>query len=460
MTNTKAGSHRSRDSAFFLFLVAGYSFGLRTVYRPAGTIAYRNEDGSGGVETAYGYTWHSGTLAVEQHTTTLPAVPTAQNGSGVSATRVERFDTDGRTVWTRDERGYLTHHEYDPATGNRLVSIADVETDLVDDEPSGWTTPADGGMHLISDFSYDVQGRLIESLGPEHEVDGQTVRTASWTVYDDAQNEVRSARGFATPQAGSSSGSGDSYTYTLVNPVSISWQDPSGRASESITATLGSGVTREGKLTASDTFAQSSYVRWSTSAFNSAGQHTDSRQYHTIPVSGEGTEGTHYDQTRSGYDSAGRQNATTAPGGTITRTVFDVKGNPVETYVGTDDTGASDTDPTGGSSSGSAGNNMVLVTENEYYDGAVTGCGTQLTLSTQHVDDATTRVTSNEYDWRGRHTGVSGEEDLYQRTTFDNLDRPIRIETYDTNASGTLLSRGESSYDDLGRVYQSTTYAV
>ncbi|NQT38738.1 MAG: hypothetical protein HQ581_14685, partial [Planctomycetes bacterium] len=38
----------------------------RTVYRPAGTIEYRNEDGTGGVETAYGYTWHSGTLAVEQ----------------------------------------------------------------------------------------------------------------------------------------------------------------------------------------------------------------------------------------------------------------------------------------------------------------------------------------------------------------------------------------------------------
>ncbi|MFV2069020.1 MAG: hypothetical protein ACC645_18795, partial [Pirellulales bacterium] len=64
------------------------------------------------------------------------------------------------------------------------------------------------------------------------------------------------------------------------------------------------------------------------------------------------------------------------PGGTITRSVFDTHGRAVETYVGTDDSGASDADPTGcttsagGSSSAcDPDNNMVLVSESEYCDG-------------------------------------------------------------------------------------------
>ncbi|NQT40550.1 MAG: hypothetical protein HQ581_23865, partial [Planctomycetes bacterium] len=36
----------------------------------------------------------------------------------------------------------------------------------------------------------------------------------------------------------------------------------------------------------------------------------------------------------------------------------------------------------------------------------------------------------------------------------------MRSETYDGDEEGTLLSRSESVYDDLGRVYQSTSYAV
>ena len=62
--------------------------------------------------------------------------------------------------------------------------------------------------------------------------------------------------------------------------------------------------------------------------------------------------------------------------------------------MGTDDTGATADDPTGG---GAEGNNMVLVTQYEYDSGNDGGDG-NLTQQTQHVDGSTTRVTSFSYE--------------------------------------------------------------
>ena len=42
------------------------------------------------------------------------------------------------------------------------------------------------------------------------------------------------------------------------------------------------------------------------------------------------------------------QNRIQTPGGTITFTVFDVPSFPASLWIGTDDTGATETDPTGG----------------------------------------------------------------------------------------------------------------
>jgi len=50
-------------------------------------------------------------------------------------------------------------------------------------------------------------------------------------------------------------------------------------------------------------------------------------------------------------------------GGTITRTVRDPRGLALSVWVGTNDTGATDNDPTGG---GAAGNNMVAVQTSQY----------------------------------------------------------------------------------------------
>ena len=49
---------------------------------------------------------------------------------------------------------------------------------------------ATGGLQLTTDYEVDELGRTTQTLGPLHNVDGNNVRTASWTVYKDEDNEV------------------------------------------------------------------------------------------------------------------------------------------------------------------------------------------------------------------------------------------------------------------------------
>jgi hypothetical protein len=64
-----------------------------------------------------------------------------------------------------------------------------------------------------------------------------------------------------------------------------------------------------------------------------------------IPTSGTGTAGTNYGRTTYGYDALERRNRVVAPGGTITRTIWTCPQRVASVWVGTDDTGATDSNP-------------------------------------------------------------------------------------------------------------------
>jgi len=151
-----------------------------------------------------------------------------------------------------------------------------------------------------------------------------------------------------------------------------------------------------------------------------------------------------------------RQNRVVAPGGTITRTVMDARDLVVSTWVGTNDAGATWLDPTGG---GTPGNNMVVVTENEYDGGMASGDG-NMTQLTQHVDSSTDRVTTFGFDWRNRPIVIDGEVDLYAVKTLDNLNRQFQVDRHDTTASGNLIARNQTNWDDRSRKYQSIVVGV
>ncbi|OYV87544.1 MAG: hypothetical protein B7Z73_09930, partial [Planctomycetia bacterium 21-64-5] len=358
------------------------SAGGVTIYPTTAVTAYRDDAGAQPVTTNLAYTFFSGTTAVAQRTTTWPVVPAAQNGSGIADTRSQQFDPWGNQLSLNDERGVVTQFTTDVVTGGLLQRIDDAT-----------------GMALETDFTVDNLGRKTEELSPEHTIDlagvATVVRTATWWVYQDAINEVWTAQGYAT-------GTAPSYAYALVNPVSITISDSDGNLTDQIQAIRAS---TSGPLLPSDSYPQSSWSRWTHNVWNDSDELTATQVYFLIPASGSGTKGVNYNETDFGFDAMGRKNRVVNGGGTITRAVHDPRNLALSIWVGTNDDGATDNDPSGG---GAPGNNMVAVTMNQY-DGGASGGNGNFTLRTKPVDSnsANDRKTAFAYDWRNRQVQVT-----------------------------------------------------
>ena len=150
-----------------------------------------------------------------------------------------------------------------------------------------------------------------------------------------------------------------------------------------------------------------------------------------------------------------RQNMTRAPGGTITRTVFDVRDNAVQTFVGTDDAGATDEAPDG---FGTPGNNMQNTVTNAFDGGEMIGGNNLLTSTIRHIDFTTEndRLTQLAYDFRNRRTMTTQylvrREGLSTVSTFDNLNRTTQVQQYWFYVEPVWLIRQRNMFFDwLGR---------
>jgi len=242
---------------------------------------YEDEANQNPIVTHYAYTYHPNSLQIEERITTYPAIPANQNGTNTSATRIDRYDTNGRLVWSKDELGIISYRQYNTITGLLVKNIQDVNTmqaaDFTNPVPAGWITISGAGKHLITEYAYDIQKRVIQTLGPRNTAVDESnqpieVRSVSWTIYDDAHFTVKSASGYATLSGNTITG------YTLVNPVSITIRDTSGKVLEQIRA---SRVSASGKLLASDVFPQTSYTAWTKNLYQ-GGKLTATRQYHLL----------------------------------------------------------------------------------------------------------------------------------------------------------------------------------
>ena len=408
-------------------------------------IVYQSDSsgGSDAATTEYTYTWQGSTLQIDELTVTLPVVATSQNGSGTANTWKQKFDAYGRVTWKLDERGYITGYTYDLSTDGltKLVEDASVSTP--------WTPVAGSHLNLTTDTTVDLQGRPTQSLGPSHTIDvsgtATAIRRATWMVYKDDVFETWVGQGYQKTSDSS---------FTLVNPVRITRQDAAGRITDEIGATRASTA---GKLQATDSLPQSGWISWAKNVYAGAPGLASTRTYFLIPSSGEGTAGTNYSQQVLGYDNMRRTIRTVAPDGTITRYVFNTPGWVTEQWLGTDDTGATATNPAG---AGGA-NNMSKVEAYEY-DSNVSGGNGNRTKVTQWEDASNTRVTTYGYDYRNRQisqTRENGTTDPYETYAYDNLGRGIQVDNYASNG-GVLVARSEVKYDPLGRVYQKLNYSV
>ena len=94
-----------------------------------------------------------------------------------------------------------------------------VEDDYVPLAVEGYWPPRPSSptpMQLYSDYTIDLLGRTTQTLGPAHTIDlggtATSIRTATWTIYQDIIDQVWSGQGFQVVSSGA---------FTSVNPVSL-----------------------------------------------------------------------------------------------------------------------------------------------------------------------------------------------------------------------------------------------
>ena len=427
--------------------------------------------------TSYAYTWFSGTNRVQSVTVTEPTVSSTQNGPGSADNSSTVFDIHGRSIWHKDQAGFLQYTAYDTVSGAVIKRITDVNTSQTSDFsslPSGWSTPSGGGLHLIDTWQVDALGRQVLWVNPRGD--------STWTVYNDASHEVRLYHGWNStshtavgptevyreyrPASGTSSGQRYVYFETLTTSATPTYNSstnaPTGQEtiSQSNIQSLDRRITNTGGQVVADLlyFSLAGVTYASATAYlGSSSNDSSSGNYHA---------------TAYGYDDRGRQNRVVTASGTIYRTVYDALDRVISQWVGTNDTGATHANPAG---SGSP-NNMFKTTSYEYDNGG----GDNLTRVVVYPDSNTSnqRVTDLAYDWRDRlvatKDGVeSGESTSVNRPiTFrklNNLGQTTSISVFDgdgvtlgVSAPSSSLRKAyiEYAYDAQGRVYQQSQYSV
>jgi RHS repeat-associated protein len=373
--------------------------------------------------TTFAYEFHNN--QVTKKTTTVPAVPTAQNGANVTNTVIEEFDEYGYLVKRTDGRNVVTVYEWNVPQGMLMRELRN------------YINPS---TYIPVDYEYDKLGRVTKvtrTIGSKQYV--------KWIVYDDLNFERREARGYIVGGV-----------TTRFNPATIYKFDRANRLIEVRQATDGTSLTVSTALTISTNFPQDKWVRWQVMGYNNLSQFIYRREYFAIPSSGSGSSGTNYNQTDFGYSATRDLNRIKSPGSTIRRMVYDARGHVLSTWVGTDDTGATDANPAAGSS------NLVKVQELEWDGGSAGGDGNQ-TKRTDWVNASGSRVTNFTYDWRDRRETVtlvmaSSPENIFTKLTYDNLSRVTVNERREGSVSGNLVSKQEFKFDKRVHLYQQITY--
>ena len=434
------------------------------------------------IQTQHAYTFWSGTDDVKTATLTLPSIAAGQNGSGSSATMVVYYDSVGRLRWNKDALGYVAYYSYHPENGQLAYTVNDADPTALptsaDANSTKWVTSSDasassnkptrgGGLpteiEQVARAEFDSQGR--QTLAAAEDGTDGTILDKHFAVYE-------TNRTLQFPY------------WDLVNtnkslvPIRVTAFDDGGTVTERYTVDPARTAATSGVPTGlSSGTDQTHYLTWTRLERDDlSGKPIKTHVYHDIPSSGNGTKNTNYAERLRGYNAAGLADRSEAPGGTITRTVFDAIDRVDSTWIGTDDT------PTSGdwSPTNNTGANMTKVVEYEYDGDSAGGNGNrtkQITYLTDAVE-ANARVTLYKYDWRDRRIFFVDAEEYSSKVTYDRLDldhmgRTTKIERYydaddDANfpddgtvdAGDRLLGRTEALQDDLGRVYRTKNYSV
>ena len=460
--SVQSGTDTDTTSQVKGFEYTSWAPGATTIYPRAMDILYPVAgETSPALQYVYTYTWQDSTLLMETKTTAFPIVPTDQNGAGGDTpnTRIDVFDAYGNRFWAKDERGFITNWTYDWGTGAVTQLIQDVNTGIeTPPYPLDWSNPTDpGGLNLITDYTVDGLGRVTQELGPSHAVNlsgtSTTIRRAKWTVYQDYFSFYYSE--YTPPQVWRGAGyamAGYPY-YVLINPVAVTFLDQNSRITDQILALRSSPW---GALAPDDpsSFPQSTWVAWTHTDYAMQLKPARVQQYYDVPYSGGGSAGTNYNQTSYEYNEMGWLIRQQTQDGTITWFSNSDVGWKINIYMGTDDYGGTEANPTNG---GAGGNNMVLVKQNQYDNGIPKGDG-MLTQVYLYTTSDTNYEIDYAYDFRDRLISAQVPGLISRQNTYDNLNRVTMVQQFDDESH--LVAQFQTWFDYCGRVFQTEQDAV
>ncbi|MFO0836553.1 MAG: RHS repeat-associated core domain-containing protein [Phycisphaerales bacterium] len=421
-------------------------------------------DSVGGIEISATNTGLSGSAALmlKKVVRANPTVTTGNNGSNAATSSTSYLRADGTTAMTESEVGIFS---YSTLTDGLVVkSIRDCQTnhgsDFGGEDPNtDWgISESSDGDRLITTYTYDNQGRIDTTTLP----DGRVTKSYYSKLADGRMvtiNFPRMTTGGSTTYFGPAS-------YTVTNHAGKPEMTGSiAIGSSGLTDALSTWID-EGDSDPITALDKGTLARMSVTVYSGSGARTDeTRSYFLIPGSGAGSAGTNYDKTMYGYDDMGRQRRVKDATGTIRRTAYDELGRTIESYLGTNDNSFA-----GGESSGS--DDMVKMQATEY-DGGSAGGNSYVTKVTAYVQDSTTdqRVTEFLNDARGRRVVTLSPQAPYTLTLYDNMGRVTAVGTYSSTSgldagddptalSTNRLSLNETSYDEKGRAWKTTTHKI
>ncbi len=319
-------------------------------------------------------------------------------------------------------------------------------------------------------YSFDVAGRVIESSNVAGVQSFYTYRdvTADGSAYTSTHESTGEAR-YQEQRTYPNDPDGGPIVVTHTNRL--------GRVVLRYEAALDPAETDwttlpDGRPTGSEDLVALTRV---TYAYDWRGQQTRDRTYFDLTqipaLDSEGSLGTNYIQTeRLAADFHGRPLRHRDTVGTISAVVYDADGRVIEEWIGTDDTGATPTDP-----SGNGTNNLVCVARH-YYDDNRDGTGEPMDYATrtEFLRPGLATLANDDTDY----TGVDYESLLdadsevvwtkpdagpWSATTHAYDDR-LLVSIWTQNGSeSNLLAKTTWHYDTAGKPWRLTavrTYSV
>jgi YD repeat-containing protein len=448
---------------------------------------------SNGNATTYSYTFYdSAHQQIETKTTTLPTVPTTQNGSGVATTSVLYYDNLGYLRWTQDGEGYINYYSYNPVFKTLAYSATDINPAS---PPSAVTSGSSGNWDAVTVGGANSNEPTRSSSLPT------PLLLTKQTYYDELGR---------TTQATDTGGNNHYYAYANLQniyfpfwnsttsqcalPIRVTNLNSGGQLSDKIgvQANYTAISTASGAPTGFSTApSQSNYVTWTHYTYDSTAGHllyTDN--YIDSPSSGPGTVSTDFYRTVTQYDTLGRRqyivqiiNGSTPSNQVeqVTQYVYDVHNRVIQINKGVSPLGQNMTSsynvyPTMYAVSatvydnGSVGDGNVTQAQRFFGTSSTAYTGTNYYLTFRgdvrgqepfYVSGSTQTpigpYTVQDVDWKGRAIATA------QYSTDPTWTSVLTAGGYTAYASTTSTSRltqNNTLYDNLGRLYQVQKYDI